>query len=85
MRGRMAKVASLWSGSPLSSIVIVTTAALHGCWPLQLVSGATLATLPTLMPAMRTSESGRTPLALANTALTVYGLANGLANLVKPR
>ena len=96
MRGRIANVASLWSGSPLLSIVIVTSAALHcvlfpatafcGVPPtLHPGTAPTLSTLPTLMPAIRTSESGSRPLALAKTAWTVYWLANGLANLVKPR
>ena len=42
-------------------------------------------TLPTLTPAIRTNEFGRRPLALAKTACTVYGLANGFANFVNPR
>ena len=76
----------MWIGSPLSSMVIVTFAALH-CPPtvlasLQLLTGETLSTLPTLIPAIRTCESGFRPLADWKIACTVYGLANGLANLV---
>ena len=96
IRGRIANVASLWSGSPELSIVIVTSAALH-CWlppatvccgvppVLQSGTGPTLSTLPTLIPAILTSESGFSPFALEKTACTVYGLANGFANFVKPR
>jgi hypothetical protein len=39
-------------------------------------------TLPTLTPAIRTSESGRSPFAFENTACIVVWLANGLANFV---
>ena len=46
------------------------------------VSVLTPVTAPTLTPAIRTREPLWSPLALANTALTVYGFANGLANLV---
>ena len=45
----------------------------------------TLLTSPTLTPAIRTNEFGRSPLALENIACTVYGLANGFANFVNPR
>ena len=89
IRGRIANVASLWIGRPASSIVIVTTAAVHcDCvrlWTLHPETDPMLVTLPTLMPAIRTNESGRNPTALEKIARTVYGLANGFANFVKPR
>src|SRR2546423_3043931 len=88
MRGRIQKVASWWMGKPLSSIDMVTLAAVHSCWgPLmawivQPFMGATLCTLPTLTPAIRTSASCLRPLALGKIACAVYEVANGLANLV---
>ena len=86
VRGRMAKVASSWIGSPWLVIVIWTCAAWHALWfladELQPGSGLTAVTVPTLTPAIRTSAPGTIPSALANVALTVYWLANGLANLV---
>src|SRR5205085_5913797 len=89
IRGRIARVASLWIGRPMSSIVIVTIEAVHcDCdlpSTLQPETGPTLETLPTFTPPILTSESGRSPLALEKIARTVYGLANGLANFVKPR
>ena len=86
MRGRIRKVASVCSGRPFSSIVIVTSAAAQ-----RVRFRATSAhpgtalipcTLPTLTPAIRTSESGRSPLALEKTAWIVNGRANGFANFV---
>ena len=44
-----------------------------------------LSTLPTLTPAILTSESGRRLLALEKIAWTVNGVANGFANLVNAR
>ena len=44
-----------------------------------------LCTLPTLTPAIRTSDAGRSPFALENVAWTVNWLANGLANFVNTR
>src|SRR5436853_4673023 len=85
IRGRIQNVASLWIGRPFSLIEIVTSAALHWDWvvlpALQPETGATLSTFPTLIPAIRTSDSGRSPLALEKIAWIVYGLASGLANL----
>ncbi len=52
---------------------------------LQPGSAVTAVTVPTLTPAMRTSDPGCSPLALANVACTVYLCANGLANLVYAR
>ena len=68
-------------------MTIVTSAASHFWLAVTLQPGTveTLLTLPTLTPAIRTNEFGRRPLALANTACTVYGLANGFANFVNPR
>ncbi len=86
IRGRIANVASLCSGSPLLSISIVTSAARHAAgffyaeW--QPGTSETPVTLPTLTPAIRTSEPDCSPFALEKIAWIVYGLANGLANLV---
>src|ERR1700741_2660922 len=86
VRGRMANVASSWIGSPWLVIVIWTWAARQGAWfpadGLHPGSGLTAVTVPTLTPAMRTRAPGTIPSVLANVALTVYWLANGLANLV---
>ena len=86
MRGRIANVASRWIGSPLSSISIVTSAVLQAVAVvvavLQPGSVETPVTLPTLTPAIRTSESACSPLALEKIAWTVYWFANGLANFV---
>src|SRR5207302_10792787 len=87
IRGRIQNVESLWIGSPLSSIDIVTLAAVHGCpGPLtaasvQVFIGSTLWTLPTFTPAMRTSASCLRPLALGKITRASYEAANGLANL----
>ena len=79
-------MASLCSGRPVFWSSIVTSAAWHcDCvepFTLQWATGVTLATRPTLIPAIRTSESGFSPLALENTAWIVYWLANGFANFV---
>ncbi len=89
VRGRIANVASVCSGSPWSSIVIVTWAAEQLARPgWSWAQPGTLpmpVTLPTLTPAIRTSDPGRSPPALANVAWTVNGLANGLANFVNAR
>ncbi len=86
MRGRMANVASSWIGSPWLVMFIVTSAAWQAFWvvlaDLQPGSWPTAVTVPTLTPAMRTSEPGWSPLALAKVAWTVYLWANGLANFV---
>jgi hypothetical protein len=72
IRGLIANVASVWSGSPLCWIVIVTSAAWHWDWvvpfTLQWVTGEMFVTVPTLTPAIRTNESGRNPFALEKTA-----------------
>ncbi len=47
-------------------------------------TASTLVTSPTFTPAIRTGERSATRLALANTASSSYGLANGLA-LVKAK
>ena len=89
IRGRIANVASSWIGRPWLVIVIVTSAAWQALWALadglQPGSGLTPVTVPTLTPAIRTSEPGWSPLALENVAWTVYWLANGLANFVYAR
>ncbi len=86
MRGRMANVASSWIGSPSLVMLIVTSAAWQALCvvlaDLHPGSCATELTVPTLTPAMRTSDPGCSPLALANVACTVYLCANGLANFV---
>ncbi len=41
--------------------------------------------MPTLTPAIRTSELGRSPFAFENTAWTVNFEANGFANFVYAR
>ncbi len=70
----------------MSSIVIVTSAAWQPVLPdEQPGSLATVVTLPTLMPAIRTSEFGWIPLAAENTAWTVNWLESGFANFVNPR
>ena len=96
MRGRIANVASLWIGRPLLLMLMVMSAAVH-CWSLEasLVStdppvrhpgtAPTPVTWPTSTPAIRTGDPGTRPVALEKTAWIVYGVANGLANLVKPR
>ena len=96
IRGRIANVASLWIGSPLSETVNVTSAAEH-CWlgapevfcgvppSLHPGTGPTPVTWPTSIPAIRTGDPGLTPLAFEKTAWTVYWLANGFANFVNPR
>ena len=96
MRGRIANVASLWIGRPLLLMLMVMSAAVH-CWSLEasLVStdppvrhpgtAPTPVTWPTSTPAIRTGDPGTRPFALEKTAWIVYGVANGLANLVKPR
>jgi hypothetical protein len=72
MRGRMANVASSWMGRPWSLMFIVTSAARQafGVPLADLHPGSSLTevTLPTLTPAMRTSEPGCRPLALAKVA-----------------
>ena len=64
MRGRIFAVASSWIGSPASLISIVTSA-----WSVPSF-GSTYLTLPTLTPAIRTGEFGRSELADSNTAWT---------------
>ncbi len=81
VRGRIQKVASECSGSPLESIVIVTSAA--PCFE-EPATGEMPDTLPTFTPAILTSELGFRLFALGTIAWTVNGLENGLANLVKP-
>ena len=89
IRGRIAKVASWCSGRPWLEIVIVTSAAwqsLRFC-PSTVQPGPceTSVTVPTLIPAIRTSDPGRRPFALENVAWTVNWLANGFANFVYAR
>ena len=79
MRGRIANVASLWMGRPLSSICIFTSAPGspgRRCW--------TPTTLPTFTPAIRTGEAGRRLLAVGKTALIVKWCWNGIA-FVNPK
>ena len=64
IRGRILAVASLCSGSPCSSIAIVTTVLSVPSW------ASIRLTLPTSTPAIRTGESGRSPFEDVNTALT---------------
>ena len=66
MRGRIATRASLWIGVPFLSIRISTIAdSSPACmW-------STFVTLPTLTPAIRTSDPGLMLLAVLNAALTV--------------
>ena len=89
IRGRIRNVAFVCSGRPWSSIVIVTSAAAQRerlcAYRRQPGTPLMLCTFPTLTPAIRTSESGRRPLALEKMAWTVNGLANGLANFVNAR
>ena len=72
VRGRIANVAFLWSGSPCLSNAIVTSAALHraGVCDASWQPGAAwmLCTFPTSTPAIRTSDAGRSPFALENVA-----------------
>ena len=77
MRGRILAVASSWIGSACLLICSVTT-------DVSLPSPAsTLATLPTLTPAIRTGEPARIEFADSNVALTWKGVVNGMS-LVKP-
>ena len=84
-------MASVWSGSADSSNSIVTTVAVDGTGPSSAGAGSACAvtagssgarcstevTLPTLTPAIRTGEAGRTLPAFVNTASTVYLSAQG--------
>ena len=80
MRGRIAAVASVWMGRPLSWISMLTTAP----WLTPLPNGSTSVTLPTLTPAMRTGEFLLMLLADLKAALIVKWCSNGIA-LVNPK
>ena len=77
MRGRILAVASSWIGSAESLISSVTSA-----WSVPSL-GSTFLTLPTLTPAIRTGEFGRSELADSNVALTRKPCVNGMS-FVKP-
>src|SRR3954449_4512884 len=66
-------------GSAASLSSMVTSAP-----PLPSLKGSTLVTLPTSTPAIRTGDLGFRLLAVANAALSSYGLAKGLS-LVNPK
>src|SRR3954462_15544732 len=66
-------------GSAASLSSMVTSAP-----PLPSLKGSTLVTLPTSTPAIRTGDLGLRLLAVANAALSSYGLAKGLS-LVNPK
>ena len=77
MRGRILAVASSWIGSAESLSSSVTSA-----WFVPSL-GATVLTLPTATPAMRTGEFTRSELADSNVALTRNPWVNGMS-FVKP-